>query len=201
LKTIISGEQLNFIVAVCAILISGASFYATYLQANSAEQQVKAMTWPLIEFVHGNFNVESREKNLTLTLRNAGVGPAIVKTVTFDYKDQSFPTLEEFIDACCDEGFAEYIQEVKRNEFDMANWTLTTSPTQNIILPVSGELDFLSLVNHPSNDVLWNAMNKERWKLKLDVCYCSLLENCYRTDQPGQVQEVASCGSMQSVAD
>lgn len=31
-------ERLNLIIAVCAVLISGASFYTTYLQANAAEK-------------------------------------------------------------------------------------------------------------------------------------------------------------------
>ncbi|MFC1690280.1 hypothetical protein ACFL07_11610 [Pseudomonadota bacterium] len=62
MSILVSSERLNFIIAVCAILISGASFYATFLQANSAEQQVKAMTWPLIEFTHSNFDVETGEK-------------------------------------------------------------------------------------------------------------------------------------------
>ena len=44
----ISSQRLNLILALCAILISAASFYATYLQADSAEKQVKAMTLPLI---------------------------------------------------------------------------------------------------------------------------------------------------------
>ena len=31
-------ERLNLIFALCAVLISGASFYATYLQASAAEK-------------------------------------------------------------------------------------------------------------------------------------------------------------------
>jgi len=184
---------LNFIIALCAILISGASFYVAWLQANSAEQQVKAMTWPLIEFTHGNFDVETREKNLTLSLRNAGVGPAIVKSVTFILGEERHESLQDFLNACCSEAFDDYIEEIKGNEFDEDAWTLTTSPSAGIILPVDGQLDFLSLVNHPSNQSLWHAINKGRWQLRLEVCYCSLLENCYLTDKPGQVQEVKAC--------
>ena len=36
-------ENINFIVAISAVLISAASFYATYLQADAANKQVKAM--------------------------------------------------------------------------------------------------------------------------------------------------------------
>lgn len=199
MKSVLSRERLNFIIAVCAILISGASFYVAYLQANSAEQQVKAMTWPLIEFTHGNYDVETREKNLTLSLRNAGVGPAIVKSVTFVLRDERHDSLQDFLKACCGEALGEYIEKVKGNEFEADVWTLTTSPTTGIILPVDGQLDFLSLVNHPSNQSLWHAINKERWGLSLEVCYCSLLENCYLTDKPGQVLEVEACVAPQEI--
>ena len=194
LKTYITGERLNFIVASCAILISGASFYATYLQANSAEQQVKAMTWPLIEFSHGNYDTEAKEKNLTLSLKNAGVGPAIIKTVNFVYKDKPFRNLNDFIRSCCESSLDNYIEKVKENQFDADIWTLTTAPVNDIILPVGGQLDFLSLVHHPSNRELWQAINKERWDLQLEVCYCSLLENCYVTNEPGSVRDVQACG-------
>ena len=191
----ISGQRLNFLVAVCAILISGASFYATYLQANSAEQQVKAMTWPLIEFTHGNYNVETREQNLTLTLKNAGVGPAIIKTVEFNYLDKQHATLNDFLKTCCGDEYGAYVSLVQKDPTDAANWTFTTSPVAGIILPVGGEVNFLSLLQHENNSPLWHKINSERWKLDLEICYCSLLENCYVTDKPGQVDEVATCSA------
>ncbi len=188
-----TGERLNFIVALCAIMISGASFYATFLQANSAEQQVKAMTWPLIEFAHGNYDVEAREEDLTLTLRNAGVGPAIVKSVEFKHRKQSYASLNQFLNACCGEAYEQYAENVKQNQFNAAKWTLTTSPSSGIILPVNGEVDFLSMLKNENNNALWQKINEERWNLDLEVCYCSLLENCYVTDKPGQVMEVPAC--------
>ena len=189
----VSREQLNFIVAISAILISVASFYVAYLQANSAEQQVKAMTWPLIEFTHGNYDVETREKRLTLTLKNAGVGPAIVKSVSFEYQGDSLPSYHHFVQSCCEKELDQYLKNVREQKEDIDAWTLTTSVLDNTILPVGGEVEFLSLVNHPGNRELWNAVNKARWDLQLNVCFCSLLENCYITDRPGSVSEVAQC--------
>ena len=78
----VSSEQLNFILAVCAILISAASFYAVYLQANSAERQVNAMTLPLIQFSHGDYDTERDTRSIYFSLENAGVGPAIINSVT-----------------------------------------------------------------------------------------------------------------------
>ena len=151
------------------------------------------MTWPLIEFSHSNYDTEDREKNLTMSRRNAGVGPAIVKSVSFVYEEQSLANLQEFITTCCRDEYNEYMQIEKQNQYEVDIWSLTTSPVEAIILPVGGKLNFLSLVDHPSNSSLWQAFNKERWGLQLEVCYCSLLESCYTTDKPGQVREVAAC--------
>jgi hypothetical protein len=190
---LISDDRLNFIIAFCAILVSGASFYATFLQANSAEQQVKAMTWPLIEFTHGNYDVVSRVSNLSLTLRNAGVGPAIVKTVKFNYEGQTFRSLIEFIEACCADAYKTYMANVRAGDSEVNNWSMTTAQTDGIILPVAGQVEFLLMPQHVKNADLWKKINKERWKLNLEVCYCSLLENCYVTDRPGQVEDVDQC--------
>ena len=47
-------QKLNLTLALCAVLISLASFYATYIQASAAEQQVKAMTLPLLQYATSN---------------------------------------------------------------------------------------------------------------------------------------------------
>jgi len=69
-----SSDRLNFILVLCAILISAASFYAIYLQANSAEKQVKVMTLPLLQFEHGNYDKEKVLRAIYFYIKNAGVG-------------------------------------------------------------------------------------------------------------------------------
>ncbi len=71
----ISSERLNLILALCAILISAASFYATYLQADSAEKQVKAMTLPLIQFTSGSWDSGEKISKLTLGLKMRALAP------------------------------------------------------------------------------------------------------------------------------
>lgn len=73
-----TNERLNLFLALCAIIISAASFYATYLQANAAERQVKAATWPWLEVMTGNFNEEKNSEEITFYIKNSGSGPAII---------------------------------------------------------------------------------------------------------------------------
>jgi len=83
-----TSEKLNFVLAFCAVLISAASFYATYLQAEAADKQVKAMTLPLLQYGTGNYKEEDREDIIYFTINNAGVVPALIKRLRFKYKGE-----------------------------------------------------------------------------------------------------------------
>lgn len=190
----ISAEQLNLIVALCAILISAASFYATYLQADSAEKQVKAMTLPLIQFSHGNYD-EIQEKNtLKMNLKNAGIGPAIIKNIRFKYLDKEYSSLSSYLEACC--GYLDYqkkfIKEIKdKKAIDQGGYA--SSPLVNTILAGQSKQTFFALYYHKNSQDFWQKLDRERNKLVVEVCYCSMLDDCYITEKNGVTTQVANC--------
>ncbi|WP_444996502.1 hypothetical protein [Aliikangiella sp. IMCC44359] len=188
-----SNEKLNFVLAICAILISAASFYATYLQAKSSEQQVKAMTYPMIQFLHGNYDTESEEKRLTFTLKNAGVGPALVKSVSYEYQGKSYSSMNAYLKACCELAYQELLNTVKDQKTAISGAQLTSAQINNRVFPAAEEVNFLSINYDPMNEKLWYQLNKERWKLNLTVCYCSLLDNCYLAKGKGDIINVSAC--------
>lgn len=195
-KTGISSEKLNLIIALCAILISAASFYATYLQADAAERQVKAMTLPLVQFTSGNWDNELREHELTLTLKNAGVGPAIIKRIDYKYQGKSYASLPEFYRACCEVEASEYFNRIKENIKENKVETegiYITAPLINSILPGQEETPFLTFALAKENQKFWQKLNNERFHLTLKVCYCSLLGECYNTEKNGIVEPVEYC--------
>jgi len=182
----------NFIVAVSAMALSIASFYATYLQANSAEQQVKAMTYPLIQKYSSNYDLESNEEIITISLANSGVGPAIIKEVNYLYKEHSYNSYRDFFRGCCEKEFKIYSEKMKSNSVPISAALITTSDS-NIVIPVSDKIDIFQLRKHQSNLEFWNKLNLERHRLTLSTCYCSLIENCYLTEGAGIVTEVEAC--------
>lgn len=182
-----SSNKVNFVVAACAMLVSLASFYATYLQAYSAEQQVKAMTYPLIQFDHGN-NYKG-ERKIRLDLKNNGVGPAIIKSVSYNYKQNTYQDLWGYLEACCD--------------LLSGSINNVTSDIDDIILPV-GEERLIISVPFPEHELAsfetqkqnWHKLDRERFSLGVDICYCSLLDQCYVTDGTGTINEVNHCSVM-----
>ncbi|MDH5631152.1 MAG: hypothetical protein OEY96_13460 [Gammaproteobacteria bacterium] len=197
-KKSFSLQNLNLIIALCAILISVASFYATYLQANAAHKQVKAMTLPLLQFEH--HNVEKDEHKLVFKLKNAGMGPAVVKKVTFIYNNIESTSLSKYIKTCCENEVQEYQQYHKRLAEMIAQGKplaeakgFGTNPISNFILPGQSDYDMLIFPIDTEYANFWNALDNARFYTKVRVCYCSLLDECYISENAGDYKPVESC--------
>jgi len=191
-----TNERLNLVLALCAILISAASFYATYLQAESAEKQVKAMTLPLLQFTSGNWNKEKEHSEIILSLKNAGVGPAIIKTVTFKYDNEEFTSITKLYERCCKKEAENYFN--KRKEYSTEQLktfgdSYLTSSLENSIIPGQDKKEFLVLRESTLNSPFWNKLNNERFKMNMTVCYCSLLGECYLTEKSGVTNDIDVC--------
>jgi translation elongation factor EF-Ts len=192
LKTL-SSEKLNFIIAVSAIAISAASFYATYLQARSADQQVKAMTYPLLQLDHGNFDLETRTEKLYFLLVNSGVGPARVELLNYSYQGAAYPSLDGFLSACCQPEYEQYKALVHADEVSFED-SLITGNAKNVILSAGDQFNLITMENTPKNQDLWKRINKERFNnFSVEVCYCSLLDQCYQLNDLQQVSAVEQC--------
>ncbi len=192
----LTAERVNLVIAGCAILISAASFYATFLQANAAERQVKAMTMPLIQFEHSNHNSERDQIAVSFTLKNAGIGPAIIKSVELAHQDKIYNDLYVFLEGCCAveyEAYQDYEAELKTREYNSSDGAIMSRPLTEIILPGQTDYKFFELFFHKSNGKFWEKLNEARFDLKLNVCYCSLLDDCFVTEDISVITEVDSC--------
>ncbi|TPH18613.1 hypothetical protein [Litorilituus lipolyticus] len=187
-----SSQKLNLTLALCAILISAASFYATYLQANAAEKQVKAMTLPLLQYGTGNVEEDTNEPVINFRLVNGGVGPAIVKTVTYKYHGKSSTDFFDYLKDCCSNELKQYNNNPPAS-LDLAKGGYVTSSTYNVVIPAQDKIEFYKLYRGELSEGLWSKLNIERRHLKVQVCYCSLLDECYLTENKGIVESVDAC--------
>lgn len=186
----ITSQKLNLTLALCAILISVASFYATYLQANAAEKQVKAMTLPLLQYGTSNLDKDTNEPLIQFSIENAGVGPALVKNLTLTYQDKRYKSIENFLEDCCAKEFEKFQEKAS---LDLSKGGYITSTVVNKILPAQQEIIFYQLHDGEVSNALWNKLNIARSKLQVSICYCSLLDECYVTEKNGVVDSVAEC--------
>ncbi|TDR20482.1 hypothetical protein [Marinicella litoralis] len=185
-----SPERLNFIIAVCAILISAASFYATYLQADAANKQVKAMTLPLIQYGHGNAMGDD-EKVINFSLKNAGIGPALLRTVEFTYQGKTYDHIFQILNDCCKTVTDLYYTEEKHAANDLPQFI--TSPLVNTIIAGQDNHVFLKFKYHEKTKELWELLNEIRFDFEFSACYCSMLDQCYTVNEKAESQAVKAC--------
>ena len=68
-----------------------------------------------------------------------------------------------------------------------------TSSVINTILPAQEEINFYKLYRGEFSTELWSKLNNERFELVADICYCSLLDDCYTTQGRGNVTSIDEC--------
>ncbi len=194
-----TGERVNLMLALCAIIISAASFYATYLQANAAERQVKAATWPWLQFGTGNFNTAAKKWELTFELTNSGAGPANIKYVAYHYQNETYTDIYKFLDACCNT--SEYEKALKEaqskaendiNVFNEFGWLLTEG-ANNTLLSAGDKKNLLQFSKSKFNQRVWDKLEQARQELETETCYCSLLDQCYISINNSAVKQVEAC--------
>lgn len=184
-------DSINLMVAVCAVLISAASFYATYVQSTAAERQVKAETWPYLQINSGNYDIDKEELELYWHLHNAGVGPAHIKAFQMYYDGQEVRSINSVLRLCCLEDGEPAFDENGRIIAKLSN-VVTGNPVPAIIPAGEKKLVF-SVPKTEANEALWNKLDIERFKLSATGCYCSLLDECFETDFENEPVEVDFC--------
>jgi len=161
-------QYLNNIVATAAFIISTASLLVAYMQADAAYKQVEVMTIPNLFASHGNYDDDEKVPAISITVSNAGLGPALIKHAAIVYNGDEYTSYNEFIDECCTD-----VDKETRSGFNMI-----TAGMKNAF--IAGQADKkLVYLTKKDNPAVFEKLNDVRWDLKLNVCYCSLLEDCF----------------------
>jgi hypothetical protein len=67
----------------------------------SMDAQVKAMTWPYLQMESGNFNEDANAAEVSLSVRNTGVGPTRVFWFTLTLEGQPIADFGDLAVRCC----------------------------------------------------------------------------------------------------
>lgn len=177
-----SQDHLNLVIALCAVLISAASFIATYVQSEASLNQVKAETWPYLQIDHGNLD-DNLQKEVYYILENVGVGPAKVKSFRIKLQDQYLHNSSHLVQLVFDED----------GNAGCDKKCIITNTVSPKILPQGDSLKLFSLLPDEDNLPLWYTLNTIRWRLKPEACYCSLLDECFETNFDTEPTPVDEC--------
>jgi hypothetical protein len=145
------------LVGLCALCVSA---YTAYVQ----RQQVRAAVWPILEFGSSN------APDIHFTLANKGVGPAIIRHVIVKVDDQPVRNWKEAFEKILGPG------KHLGSESDMSGHVF--SPGESMTVLTVHDVNDNPLTFDKSNS-FWVQMNKDRFRVTVEICYCSTLGECW----------------------
>lgn len=184
-----TGHRLfDLIVAGSAILISCVSLFVAVQNARTQEKLVATTSWPLLQFESNNRGDQTNTNSISLVIRNAGVGPAIVKHFRVNYGGKSYANPYQLVYDCC--GY----EVTDPDPTKPAPGAPTNRPVESTVIKSGDAIPYFTLDFDPANAAAWHKLDEARFKLKFDACYCSVLEECWRSDLVGvDPQPVKNC--------
>ena len=144
------------LVGLCALCVSA---YTAHVQ----RQQVRAAVWPILEF-------DSSNAPIHFILANKGVGPAIIRHVIVKVDGQPVRNWKEALGRILGPG------EHLGSESDMSGRVFAAGESITVFTPHDPENNPL---NFDKSNPLWVKMNKERFRVTVEICYSSTLGECW----------------------
>lgn len=173
-------SHVDLILGSLAVVLSLVSVAVSWKHGRTMEQLVEANTWPNLSYSTGNAHDGARV--ITLALRNTGVGPARVENFEVFYKGKAQPNAVALLHACCTNGKA-------------VKTSMSIDDVQGVVMPARDEIDFMSVPAEGNAPEIWQALNRERFAVRVRACYCSVFDECWVMDsdqhRPRRVHECA----------
>jgi len=143
-------------IALLAVCVAG---YTAYMQ----RQQVRAAVWPILEF-------DSSNGPIRFTLANKGVGPAVIKHVVLRVNDLPVKNWAEALDKILGPGYH------RGEESDMGGRVLAAGESMNVFTPHD---ETQNPISFDKSNPLWARLDAGRARVKVEICYCSTLSDCW----------------------
>ena len=181
---------MDMAVTATAIIMSLISLQVGVENARTQEKMVAATSRPILFYTTGNRDDEGAE-SISMTIRNVGVGPAFLKHLDVRYQGKSLSGAHDFLLTCC-------MSPAERQAGNTAWLGLGTQRVGQSVMPAGDDSLMLRLKKTETNKEVWERLNRARFQVTMNACYCSVLEECWRSDlsglEPEQVDECPSKG-------
>ena len=164
------GVSAQDLASYAAVIVACVALYVGWDQAQIGRNQQHADVFPVLQFTGalGGKKDENGDwiRTLSLSMKNEGVGPAFVENVSWTVSDLKIS----------------HSSEVKQVFPDGLNAVYEYQGEYEHILVGAGEKREIWNVEwqyNEQNRPKIDAFMEMFWKMKLDVCYCSLYERCW----------------------
>lgn len=179
--------RLDFVIAFFALLISTVAAIAAIYQTRVIAQQFSATVWPYV-----SMDVTNSPVSFELDLRNDGLGPAIVRSVSITWDGKPQPSIEALYRSFVkhDPKVIAPILAAKR-----AGQTVritTSTPTSGLVIPANSAQVILRL----EGSTVVQVFRPRVARVGLSLCYCSLTGSCWTQsfqNRESEPRAVSSC--------
>lgn len=170
-------RYINILASLLAVFVSLLSLWLAWSSNRTQERMLAASSWPYLRFGHGNL-ADDGSKVIELSLRNGGSGPAVLHWMRLRSKERTLADANAVLRWAAPESE------------DLVSWS---SGTTQVPMPPGDELKFMQFHHNENQGPAWDALNRERWKLELQACYCSLIGDCWMLESASEPKPVDAC--------
>ncbi len=157
------------IVSISAIFISALTLYVTFEQFKISRAQQRLSVLPYLSM--GNYNTGG--PNYKLVVKNDGIGPAFIESVTMIYKGKKFET-----------DLINFLHEQFPAELDSIPNLTHSNIYQGLLIPAGQTIEHLAIDNSQTSadkllrlfgkldaegiefEIVYSSIYKEKWKLR-----------------------------------
>ncbi len=161
----------EMVMAISALVVSLVTAAATIHSAYTSRAYARASLWPSL-----GAGVSFNETGFRFLLMNRGTGPALIQSMRVQYDGKPIQSWQQLL-----------------NQFDpnfSGSWG--SSFASHVTLPANQMLEALTVKDKTLARQMYDASDK----LKIEVCYCSVYDECWTTsDIIQQNQLVEQCPS------
>jgi hypothetical protein len=155
------------LVAVVSGLVATLALAVSTYNVHLQRQQIRAQVWPRLHFTFSNIS------GFTYNLQNSGVGPAIVENVCLLVDDKPMADWDEAL---------HLLTGKEMNE------AVTSFMTGKVFTP--GEVMHPLELRNATDAALLNTQKK---RLRVEICYCSTLQECWLLRSPRAPEPTERC--------
>jgi len=167
-------------VASCsAIFIALVAMVVAVYEARVTREHQEISVWPsLIQYNSSIPKVGEKYMNFGMYIKNNGIGPAIVKKITYKHEGDDYENLSDII--------------LKLAGKNIKNIIRADKATIKVLLPGEERLLFAANFNTDSDaNKVFKTISEGR--VSKEFCFCSLYKKCWRLTDMNENIEIKSC--------
>jgi len=185
-------RHFDVIVSLTAIFISAVSLYVAIEHGKTERQLVAANVWPYLEQILSNDYGAGNDRTVAIGFSNAGVGPAKIRSYEVFYHGRPVSSALDLLRKCC--GLPADAAGVKTA---LPRGLYFATADQTVLRP-GEQYPVVMVYRMPSALDVPNRFRAALSQLRFRACYCSVLNQCWRSNlQSISSEPVRECSAPQ----